>query len=289
VAFILAAMALTVVASRVDDAELRRTAHRIRVDSLRMTHRAGSGHPGGSMSEADLLAVLYFGGVLRIDPKRPKDSDRDRFILSKGHCCPGLYSVLAQRGFFAAGELDGFRKIGRLLQGHADIKVPGVEMSAGSLGMGLGFGNGVAMVGKMDRRPYRVYVMLGDGECQEGNIWESAMTSSHRGLDNLCAIVDYNKIQIEGFTNEIKRLEPLAERFRSFGWHAVEIDGHDVAQIRSAFDEAARTKGKPTVIVAHTLKGKGVSFTENNKDYHGRSLTDDEMKRAMAELGEAWP
>jgi len=282
-------MALAALAPQSDPADLGRVAHRIRVDSLRMTHRAGSGHPGGSMSEAELLAVLYFGGVLRVDPKNPKDAKRDRFVLSKGHCCPGLYSALAQRGFFPASELDGFRKIGRLLQGHADAKVPGVEMSAGSLGMGLGFGNGVAMVGKLERRDWRVYVLLGDGECQEGNVWESAMTAGHRGLDNVCAIVDYNKIQIEGFTNEIKRLDPLADRWRSFGWHAIEVDGHDVAQLRSAFDEAARTKGKPTVIVAHTVKGKGVSFTENNKDYHGRSLTDDEMKRAMAELGEAWP
>jgi transketolase len=282
-------MPVTVSAQKADEAELRRVAHRIRVDALKMTHQAGSGHPGGSLSEAELLAVLYFGDVLRVDPKNPTWADRDRFVLSKGHCCPGLYGVLAQRGFFPASELDGFRKIGRLLQGHSDIKVPGVDMSAGSLGMGLGFGNGVALMARRDRKDLRVYVLLGDGECQEGNVWESAMTSAHYGLDNLCAIVDYNKIQIEGFTNEIKRLDPLADRFRAFGWHAIEINGHDIAAIRAAFQEAARTKGKPTAIIAHTIKGKGVSFCENNKEYHGRCLNADEMKRAMAELGEAWP
>lgn len=282
-------MALAVQSQALDAEGLRRVAHRIRVDSLRMTYRAGSGHPGGSMSEAEILSTLYFGGVLRIESQRPKEADRDRFILSKGHCCPGLYSVLSQRGFFPASELDGFRKIGRLLQGHSDIKVPGVEMSAGSLGMGLGFANGCAMAARMDGRRYRTYVLLGDGECQEGNVWESAMTSGHHKLDTVCAIVDYNKIQIEGFTNDIKTLEPLAERFRQFGWHAVEVDGHDVVKLQGAFDEAARTKGRPTAIIAHTLKGKGVSFTENKNEYHGRALTEDEMRRAMAELGEAFP
>ncbi len=282
-------MPLAVAAQRLSAADLARVARKIRVDSLRTTYAANSGHPGGSMSEAEILSVLYFGGVLRVDPANPKDPARDRFILSKGHCCPGLYSVLAQRGFFPASELEGFRKINRMLQGHADIKVPGVEMSAGSLGMGLGFGNGVALAARMDGASYRTYVLLGDGECQEGNIWESAMTSAHRKLDNLCAIIDYNKIQIEGFVNEIKNLEPLDERFRSFGWHVVEVDGHDVEDLGRAFQAAAQTAGKPTLVLAHTVKGKGVSFTENKNEYHGRALTADEMKRAMTELGEAWP
>jgi transketolase len=269
--------------------ELKRIAHQIRVDSLKMTFKAGSGHPGGSMSQADLLAVLYFGGELRIDPRNPKDPKRDRFILSKGHTCPALYSVLAQKGFFPRDELWSFRKLGHMLQGHADNKVPGVEMSAGSLGMGLSFGNGVALMGKLDGLDYRVYVILGDGECQEGNIWEAALTSAHQKIDNLVAIIDANKIQIEGFTKDIKNIEPIAEKFHSFGWHAIEIDGHDLTQIQNALDEARRTKGKPTVIVAHTFKGMGVSFTKDKNEYHGRALTDDEMKRAMAELKEAWP
>lgn len=282
-------MPLSLVAATAKRDEIEQVARTIRVDALRMTFDAGSGHPGGSMSEAEILAVLYYGGVLRIDPAKPKDQHRDRFILSKGHCCPGLYSVLSQRGFFPKSELGGFRKLERLLQGHSDIKIPGVEMSAGSLGMGLGFANGVALALNMDKSPARVYVLLGDGECQEGNIWESAMTTSHRKLDNVCAIVDYNKIQIEGFTNEIKNLEPLADRFRAFGWNAIEVDGHDVQRLQDAFTHAAATKGRPTVIIANTLKGKGVSFTENKNEYHGRALTEDEMKRAMQELGEAWP
>ena len=273
----------------VDQRELARIARQIRVDSLKMTFKAASGHPGGSMSEADLLAALYFGGWLRVDPKNPKAADRDRFILSKGHCCPGLYSALSQKGFFPREELWNFRKVGHLLQGHSDLKVPGVDMSAGSLGMGLSFGNGAALMGRLDGKDYRVYVMLGDGECQEGNIWEGAMTSANQKIDNLCAIVDYNKIQIEGFVKDIKNPEPFADKWEAFGWNAIEIDGHDFGEISAALREARETKGMPTVIIAHTLKGKGVSFTENKNEYHGRALTEDEMKRAMAELKEPWP
>lgn len=282
-------MAMSAALAPAPPTDLSRVAHQIRVDSLNMTHRAGSGHPGGSMSEAEILTTLYFGGAINVRPQDPKWADRDRFILSKGHCSPGLYSVLAQRGFFPRTELEGFRKIGRLLQGHADIKVPGVEMSAGSLGMGLGFGNGCAIAARLDKKSWRTYVLVGDGECQEGNIWESAMTSAHQRLDNVCLIVDYNKIQIEGFTNEIKNLESLSGKFQSFGWHAIEVDGHDVNALKNAFAQAGATKGKPTAIIAHTVKGKGVSFTENNKEYHGRALNEDEMKRAMAELQEPWP
>ncbi|HLE47785.1 MAG TPA: transketolase [Candidatus Thermoplasmatota archaeon] len=272
-----------------DRAELARVARQIRVDTLKMTYAAGSGHPGGSMSEAEILSALYFGGELRVDPKDPRAADRDRFILSKGHCCPGLYSVLAQRGFFPREELWNFRRVGHLLQGHSDNKVPGVDMSAGSLGMGLSFGNGVALMARMENKDRRTYVLLGDGECQEGSIWEAAMTSAHQRIENLCAIVDYNKIQIEGFVKDIKNPEPFADKWEAFGWNAIEIDGHDFGEIMDAFEEARTTKGIPTVIIAHTLKGKGVSFTENKNEYHGRALTEDEMKRAMAELKEPWP
>jgi transketolase len=241
------------------------------------------------MSEAEILAALYFGGELKVDPKNPKAADRDRFILSKGHCCPGLYSALSQKGFFPREELAGFRKIGRMLQGHTDMKIPGVEMSAGSLGMGLSFANGGAFISRLEKRKNRHYVLLGDGECQEGQIWEAALTAAHHRLDNVCAIVDYNKIQIEGFVKDIKNPEPFADKWEAFGWNAIEVDGHDFNALFDAFDEARTTKELPTVIIAHTLKGKGVSFTENKNEYHGRALTEDEMKRAMAELKEAWP
>lgn len=282
-------MGSAVTMTRPDHAQLARIAHQIRVDALKMTYHAQSGHPGGSMSEADVMACLYFGGVLRVDPQNPKWSERDRFILSKGHCCPGHYSALARRGFFPVEELWRFRKINSLLQGHSDIKVPGVDMSAGSLGMGISFGNGVALMGRLDKKDYRVYVMVGDGECQEGNIWEGVQTAAHQGLDNLCVILDYNKIQIEGFVKDIKNPEPLADKWEAFGWNAIEIDGHSIPAILAALQEARETKGMPTVIIAHTIKGKGVSFTENKAEYHGRALTEDEMRRAMAELKEAWP
>lgn len=283
-------MSRTATATQLRDArELAKIARQIRIDSLQMTFSAGSGHPGGSMSEAELLAALYFGGELRVDPRTPKDPTRDRFILSKGHCCPGLYSVLSQKGFFPREELSGFRKVGRMLQGHTDMKIPGVEMSAGSLGMGLSFGNGCAMISRLEKRSSRTYVLLGDGECQEGQIWEAAQTSAHHRIDNLCALVDYNKIQIEGFVKDIKNPEPFADKWEAFGWNAIEIDGHDFDAIFDALDEARSTKGMPTVIIAHTVKGKGVSFTENKNEYHGRALTADEMQRAMVELKEPWP
>jgi transketolase len=274
---------------RLETNELQKLARQVRVDVLKMTHRAGSGHPGGSMSETELLLALYFGGVLRIDAADPKNPGRDRFILSKGHCCPGLYAVLAQRGYFDREELWHFRRVGHLLQGHTDLKIPGVDMSAGSLGMGLSYANGCALAARIDGLDYRSWVMLGDGECQEGNIWEAAMTTAHRKLDTVTAILDYNKIQIEGFVKDVKGLEPLADKWRAFGWHVVEIDGHSFPEIFSAYAEAQETKGQPTLILAHTVKGKGVSFMENQAEFHGRCLNDEEMVRAMAELGEVWP
>lgn len=268
---------------------LREAARQVRVDVLRMTHKAQSGHPGGSMSAADLLVALY-DTRLRVDPRNPKWEDRDRFVLSKGHCCPGLYAVLARRGFFHPREFVGLRRVGGMLQGHSDMKIPGVDMSAGSLGMGLGFANGAALAARVRGKGYRVWVMLGDGEIQEGSVWESAMTTPFRGLDTVTAILDYNKIQIDGFVKDVKDPEPLADKWRAFGWDVKVIDGHSFHEILDAYDYADRRvgSGKPVLILAHTLKGKGVSFMEDKAEYHGRALTDDEMRRALPELGEAF-
>lgn len=267
--------------------QLKEAARRVRVDVLRMTHKAQSGHPGGSMSMAELLVALY-ATRLRVDPKDPKRPQRDRFILSKGHTCPGLYAVLAERGFFPKDEYKGLRRAGNMLQGHTDHKIPGVDMSAGSLGMGLGFGNGVALAARLHGWDARVWVMLGDGECQEGSVWESAMTTPYRKLDNLTCIVDYNQIQIDGFVKDVKDLEPFADKWRAFGWDVRSIDGHDFGQILDAYDYADSRvgSGKPVLILANTAKGHGVSFTRLKADYHGRALTDDEMRRALPELGE---
>lgn len=265
--------------------ELAELARQARVDILKMTYAAGSGHPGGSMSAIDIIVALYHGGHLDVDPEDPERPDRDRFILSKGHCSPGIYAVLAQRGFFPRSKLFNFRRLNNTLQGHVDIKVPGVDMSAGSLGMGLSFANGVALTALLDGLDYHAWVMLGDGECQEGQVWEAAMTAGHRGLDNVTAIVDVNRIQIDGFTEDVKTLEPFADKWRAFRWNVIEIDGHDFEEILDALDEAKRTEGKPTVILAHTVKGQGVSFMENEAEFHGRALGEDEMERAMEELG----
>ena len=269
--------------------DLKEAARRVRVDVLRMTHKAQSGHPGGSMSMAELLVALY-ATRMRVDPKDPKKTTRDRFILSKGHTCPALYAVLAERGFFGKEEYKGLRRAGNLLQGHADHKIPGVDMSAGSLGMGLGFGNGVALALRLQGSDARVWVMMGDGELQEGSVWESAMTTPFRKLDNLTAIVDANQIQIDGFTKDVKDLEPLADKWRAFGWDVVEIDGHDMQKVIDAYAYADSRvgSGKPVLILARTKKGAGVSFTELKADYHGRALTDDEMRRALPELGETF-
>src|SRR5581483_4570021 len=270
--------------------DLKEAARRVRVDVLRMTHKAQSGHPGGSFSMAELLVALY-ATRLRVDPKEPKKQGRDRFVLSKGHTCPGLYAVLAERGFFPREEFAGLRRAGHLLQGHTDHKIPGVDMSAGSLGMGLGFGNGVAMAERLQGRPNtRVWVMLGDGECQEGSIWESAMTTPFRKLDNLTVIVDWNQIQIDGFCADVKDLEPFADKWRAFGWDVRVIEGHDLRQVLDAYDYADSRvgSGKPVCILAKTEKGHGVSFMTLKADYHGRALTDDEMRRALPELGESF-
>ncbi len=265
--------------------DLSAMARRIRIDVLKMTHLAGSGHPGGSFSMTELLVTLY-EKFLNVDPANPDDPDRDRFILSKGHCCPGHYALLSDLGFFEREELWNLRRIDALLQGHSDMKVPGVDMSTGSLGQGLSFANGLAMAAKLDGKDFHTWCMMGDGEQQEGQVWEAAMTAAHLKLDNLTAIIDYNKIQIDGFVNDVKGLEPLADKYRSFGWHVIEIDGHDITAIEQAFQQALATEGKPTVIVAHTVKGKGVSFMENQAEFHGRALSKEEMAQALSELGE---
>lgn len=251
-----------------------------------MVATANSGHPGGSLSEADILAVLY-GRVMVHDPSNPARSDRDRFILSKSHACAGLYAVLAESGYFPIDELSSFRKIDSRLQGHAHVKTPGVEMSGGSLGQGLSFGVGTALAARLDGRSTRTYVLLGDGECDEGQVWEAAMSAPHHGLDNLVAIIDRNRIQNDRWTDQVMTLEPLADKWRAFGWEVTEADGHCVADLLAAFDRSARTKGRPTVIVAHTVKGKGVSFMEDNADFHGKAPSPDELALALSELDPA--
>jgi transketolase len=250
-----------------------------------MIGKAGSGHPGGSLSAVEIVVALLFK-VMRHDPSRPDWEDRDRFILSKGHAAPLLYAALAESGYFPVEELSTLRRWGSRLQGHTDRTLtPGVEMSSGSLGQGLSFGLGAALAARLDARPYRVYVLLGDGECNEGQVWEAAMASSHFKVDNLAAIVDHNGQQIDGWNREIMNLEPLPKRWRSFGWHVLEVDGHNLSQILLALKEARAVKGQPTVIIAHTIKGKGVSFMENNLEFHGRAPTPEEMEKALAELG----
>ncbi len=266
---------------------LKDKARAIRRWSCIMTAEAGSGHPGGSLSAADLLAVLYFH-VMRHDPANPGWPDRDRFILSKGHACPALYAALYEAGYLKGVDLKTLRKLGSPLQGHPDKrKLPVLEASTGSLGQGLSVGIGMALAAKMDGRNYRTYVMLGDGECDEGQVWEAAMWAGAKKLDNLAAIVDYNKIQLDDFVKAIVDLEPLEDKWRAFNWDVQSIDGHDMEKIIEAFDRAAAVRGKPQVIIAHTIKGKGVSFMENKVKFHGVAPTKDELTKALAELDRA--
>ena len=266
--------------------ELKRIANDLRVWSIKMIYRAQSGHPGGALSAADILAVLYFH-EMRVDPKNPEWPDRDRFVLSKGHASAAYYAALAMKGFFPEEDLLTFRDVNSYLQGHPSLMVPGVDMCTGSLGQGLSAGIGMALAGKMDKRDYRVYVLLGDGEIEEGNVWEAAMTAATRKLDNLVAIVDRNKIQLDDFTDRMVELDPLEEKWRGFGWRVISINGHDVTQIIRALVEAKKTKGRPTVIIAHTVKGKGVSYMENTAKYHGKPpQNEEEYERALKELEE---
>ena len=264
--------------------ELRTVARNLRRSIVTMIAEANSGHPGGSLSAVEILTSLYFQ-VLKYRPNEPSWIDRDRFVLSKAHACPVLYAALAEAGYFPHEELMTFRKINSRLQGHAHIKTPGVEMSGGSLGQGLSFGIGTALASRLDGRASRTYVLLGDGECDEGQVWEAAMSAAHYKLDNLVAIVDRNGIQNDRWTHEVMNLEPLPEKWRAFGWHTLEIEGHDISQVIGAFDEASKTKGKPTVLIAKTVKGKGVSFMENNPNFHGKAPSREQLALALKEIG----
>ena len=264
--------------------ELAVQAAKGRILAMEMVHRAASGHIGGSLSAMDVLVDLYFS-VLRVNPAQPKDPDRDRFVLSKGHCTPALYAVLALRGYFPEEELKLFRSIEGHFSGHPDmVYVPGVDMSTGSLGQGISAAVGMAIAGKLDKKDYRVYAMLGDGEVEEGQVWEAAMSAAKYHLDNLCAVVDVNGLQIDGRTADVMPSEPLDEKFRAFGWHVLKADGHDLADLDRAFQEAAGLKDAPTVILARTVKGKGVSFMENDAGWHGKAPNDEQFEKAIAEL-----
>ena len=266
-------------------AELAEKARKIRINALKAIHAAKSGHPGGSLSSADILATLYFG-ELNIDPKNPKMADRDKFVLSKGHAVPALYAALGERGFYEVNEMMTLRQVGSKFQGHPNMnKVPGIEMSTGSLGQGFSAAVGMAIAGKIDKNPGRVYALTGDGELQEGIVWEAAMQAAHRKLDNLVAIVDLNGLQIDGKVSDVKCVCPVDEKFRSFGWNVINVDGHNFEELTTAFKEAKSSEGVPTAIIAHTHKGKGVSFMEDNAGWHGKAPSDEELATAIEELG----
>ena len=264
--------------------DLALTAARSRLLAMEMVHRAASGHIGGSLSAMDILTELYFR-VMRVNPEQPRDPARDRFVLSKGHCTPALYPTLAQRGFFPVERLKEFRRIDGQMSGHAEMHhVPGVDMSTGSLGQGISAAVGMALAGKLDGKDYRVYTMLGDGEIEEGQVWEAAMSAAKFKLDNLCAIVDVNGLQIDGRTADVMPSEPLDQKWAAFGWHVIPCDGHDDQDIEEAFGEAETVQGQPTVLLAHTVKGKGVSFMEDNAGWHGKAPNGEQYEQAKAEL-----
>lgn len=264
--------------------ELMKTANEIRKGVVTATHSAKSGHPGGSLSAADIYTYLYFE-EMNIDPKEPKKADRDRFVLSKGHTAPGYYSTLAQRGFFPVEDLKTLRKVGSYLQGHPDMKhIPGVDMSSGSLGQGVSAAVGMALSAKLSGDSYRVYTLLGDGEIQEGQVWEAAMLAAHRKLDNLVVIVDNNNLQIDGAIDEVNSPYPIDKKFEAFNFHVININGHDFDEIDAAFKEAKAAKGQPTAIIAKTIKGKDVSFMENQASWHGAAPNDEQYATAMADL-----
>lgn len=268
-----------------DIRELKRTAATVRTDILKMTHDAGSGHPGGSLSATDLMVGLYFGDIIRVNPEDPSWEGRDRFILSKGHVAPVLYSVLARKGFYPVSDLGTLRRLGSPLQGHPHMSsTKGLDCSSGSLGQGLSVANGLAIAFKKQNRPNRVYCLMGDGELQEGQIWEAVMTAAQHHLDNLCAIVDYNHVQLDGTVEEIKAMGDLCEKFHSFGWNIIELDGHDMEQVTEAYRMAMAFHGKPTVLIANTVKGKGVSFMENRCEWHGKAPNDEELAKALEEV-----
>ena len=264
--------------------ELEKKANQIRQEIIKQVYRAQSGHPGGSLSIADVMAVLYFN-ELNIDEKNPKWEDRDRFVLSKGHCVAALYAALAIKGYFNLEELNNFRKIEGILQGHPDMKkIPGIDMSTGSLGQGISAAVGMAIAGKLDNKNYRVYTIVGDGEIEEGQVWEAAMSASKYKLDSLCVIVDNNNLQIDGTIEEVMGLRNIDEKFQSFGFDVITIDGHNMQEIINAFEKAKAIKDKPTCIIAKTIKGKGVSFMENKVEWHGKAPNKEEFEQAMNEV-----
>jgi len=263
---------------------LKAKAKAIRLDIIRMIHKAGSGHPGGSLSAVEIMVSLYFS-KMKINPLEAKWKYRDFFLMSKGHAAPVWYATLAEAGYFPKTELDNLRKLGSILQGHPDMKrCPGVEMSSGSLGQGLSVANGIAIAGKLDKKVYRVYVLLGDGEMQEGQVWEAAMASAHYKLDNLCAVIDFNGLQIDGLIQKVMSPLPLDEKWKAFGWNVIPVDGHNITEVTNALNQAEMVKGKPTMIIARTTKGKGVSFMENRAEWHGKAPNKDETEKALKEL-----
>ncbi|MBO6008144.1 MAG: transketolase [Lachnospiraceae bacterium] len=266
-----------------DNLQLKKYANEVRKGIVTSTHAAKAGHPGGSLSAADVFTYLYFE-EMNIDPKDPEKADRDRFVLSKGHTAPGLYAALANRGYFPVEDLTTLIKLGSYLQGHPNMHIPGVDMASGSLGQGISAAVGMALGAKLDGKDYRVYTLLGDGEIQEGQVWEAAMFAGFRKLDNLVVIVDNNGLQIDGPVDKVCSPYPIADKFKAFNFNVVEIDAHDFDQIRSAFKNARETKGMPTCIVLHSVKGKGVSFMENNADWHGKAPNDEEYAKAMEDL-----
>ena len=270
-----------------DHKGLNEIANVIRKDIVSMICKSKSGHPGGSLSAVEILTALYFD-QMNIDPTNPKMEDRDRFVLSKGHAAPALYATLSERGYFDKEELNHLRQIGSMLQGHPDMKkIPGVEMSTGSLGQGFSVACGMAMAAKLDNAPWNVYALLGDGEVQEGIIWEAAMSAAHYKLDNMIAFLDYNGLQIDGDVESVMNINPIEDKFKTFGWNVITIDGHDFDQIFAALDMAKDTVDKPTMIIAKTIKGKGVSFMENQASWHGSAPSEEQLQQALSELGGA--
>ena len=263
--------------------KLKQKAKELRKEIIEIIYNAQSGHPGGSLSEIDFLAALYYH-KMKINPKEPDWSERDKFVLSKGHASPGLYAVLADKGYFPKSELKNFRKIGSMLQGHPELNTPGIEFAGGSLGQGISFSIGLALAGKIDRKSSKVYVMIGDGETQEGVVWEASMAAGFYKLDNLVAILDKNQVQETGMTKDVMDIDPVADKWKAFNWHVIDINGHDMEQILNALDEADKIKGKPVMIISRTIKGKGVSFMELNHKFHGKAPNEEEYRKAIGEI-----